>query len=489
MSAAPIPWTHVRNVLVVFAPLWVGATLLFAMIGVCFALFKSDVFSARQPLVVRNEAATSIDRLGRFSSQTDLKAAQETILEMTQNPEVVAGALRQIGPPSGTSDKNWPSTKVIDTVAKDAVNLLAPQGSEFGNTDVVYLEVKTKDQTRSVEFCKAMFDSLTLYLRKIRQVRADSVVTELTHARNLAKQNLDEAVKRMRVFEVQFAADLGELRNLNDAIAGDGTNRRSLEETVRELQIAELDLQKLQSLQELLRAGSENPDHLLASGSDLLSLQPSLLRLKDGLIDAQINSSQLAANRTSEHPSVANAIATEQEIRTRMQEEAKVAVQAMEPILKLESDRVARLRTKKEHLTARLEALAGARSDYATTDSEVEHRMTLLEEAERSLADAIASRTAALSTNLVAELGPPQVSDNPIGPGGTILTLGSASAGLLFGLGAVFLIAPGPSDTRKGRRWSDYLQRGGRRQDDLCGSVAVAAVSPTTTPVDRRAPR
>ncbi|EMI17347.1 signal peptide protein [Rhodopirellula maiorica SM1] len=489
MSSAPIPWKHVRNVLVVFAPLWMGATVLFAFVGVCFALFSSDIYSARLPLVVRNEATSSLERLGRFSSQTELKSAQETILEMTQNPEVVAAALRQIGPSSGKDDPTWPSPEVVDRIAKDAVNLLAPQGSEFGSTEVVYLQVKSTQQQRAVDFCKAMFDNLTLHLRNIRRVRADSVISELTQARDLAQQNLDAAAARMHVYEVKFAADLGELRNLNDAIAGDGTNRRTLEETVRELQVAELDLEKLYALRNLLVVGSENPDHLLASGSDLLSLQPSLLRLKDGLIDAQIRSSELAANRTPNHPILQNAQSTEHEIRSRMQEEARLAVKAMEPTLKQETERVSRLKARKEQLTSRLEALASARTDYANVDAEVKHRTTLLETAQQALAEAQASRTAALSTNLVAELGPPQVSDKPIGPGGTLVTLGSASAGLLFGLGAVFLIAPGPSESRKGRRWSDYLQRGGRRHSDQVGSVDVAAVAPTAIAVERRAPR
>ncbi|WP_442506586.1 hypothetical protein SH528x_005437 [Novipirellula sp. SH528] len=489
MSSAPIPWKHVRNVLVVFAPLWMGATVMFAFVGVCFALFSSDIYSARLPLVVRNEATSSLERLGRFSSQTELKSAQETILEMTQNPEVVAGALRQIGPPSGTADPTWPPSDVVDRIAKDAVNLLAPQGSEFGSTEVVYLQVKAKNQQRSVDFCRAMFDNLTFHLRNIRKVRADSVISELNQARDLAQQNLDAASARMRVYEVKFAADLGELRNLNDAIAGDGTNRRTLEETVRELQIAELDLEKLNSLRELLVAGSENPDHLLASGSDLLSLQPSLLRLKDGLIDAQIRSSELAANRTEDHPALQNAKATELEIRSRMRDEAAVAVMAMQPTLAQENERVLRLKERRDQLTLRLEALAAARTDYSNVDAEVDHRTTLLETAQQALTEAQASRNAALSTNLVAELGPPQVSEKPIGPGGTLVTLGSASAGLLFGLGAVFLIAPGPSDSRKGRRWSDYLQRGGRRQNDEIGTATVATVAPTGTAIERRALR
>ena len=56
MTSAPIPWKHVRNVLVLFAPLWVGATFLFGVLGVGYALISGDMYSARQPLVVRDEA-------------------------------------------------------------------------------------------------------------------------------------------------------------------------------------------------------------------------------------------------------------------------------------------------------------------------------------------------------------------------------------------------------------------------------------------------
>lgn len=476
MSSSPIPWKHVSNVLVLFAPLWGGAMLLFGAAGVLFAMFSSDVYSARQPLVVRDEATTSLDRLGRFASQTELKAAQETILEMTQNPEVVAAALRQIGPESGQADADWPSTKLVDQIASDAVNLVAPQGSEFGNTEVVYLTVKASSHDRATEFCRAMYDNLTEQLRKVRRVRADSIIDELNHARDLASRNLTETSARLREIEILFGADLGDLRNLNDTISGDGTTRRTLEETTRDLQTAEQDLQKLESLRAVLVAGSKDPQQLLVSGSELLTSQPSLQRLKDGLIDAQLAASQLAGIYTEENPKRKAAMATENEIRHRMQQETTAALRVMEPELKLTRERLVRLREREESLRKRLDHLATIRTDYAKIDADVKHRTELLGAAERSLADATASRSAALSTNLIAELGPPQAGDDPVGPGGTTLTLGATMAGLLFGLGTVFLVAPGPTDIRAGRRWSDYLGAGRRASDN-------AATGPT---VERR---
>lgn len=465
MSSAPIPWKHVRDILALFAPLWGGAALLFGLLGIGFSAMRGEMYAARQPLVVRDEATSSIDRLGRFSSQTELKAAQETILEMTQSPDVVGAALRQLGPPSGNTDPDWPSHRLIEKVASDYVNLLAPQGSEFGNTEVVYLQVKANSQARATDFCRVLFDHLTEQLRTVRQVRADSVIAELTHNRDLARQNLDEAAARLHEIEVSFGTDLGELRNLNDTIAGDGTNRRTLEETTRELQSAELDLERLESLHELLIAGSQDPQKLLISGSELLASQPSLQRLKEGLIDAQLNSSRLAGIYTSENPKHRAALAVESEIEAQMQKETSAVIRAMEPIIGLERERVQRLADRENQLRNRLGLLATARTEYAKIDSEVDHRTTLLAEAERALADAVATRSAALSTNLIAELGPPQVNDKPIGPSGLVVAAGSTVAGMIFGLGAVFLIAPGPNDGRGGRRWSDYLA-GGRRSTD-----------------------
>lgn len=478
MSSAPIPWKHIRNILVLFAPLWGGTALLFGVLGAGFAVFRNDIYLARQPLVVRDEATNSIDRLGRFASQSDLKAAQETILEMTQNPEVVGAALRQIGPPQDCSDAVWPSSETIDQVASQHVNLLAPKGSEFGNTEVVYLEVQAESQQRATDFCQAIFDNLTEQLRTVRRVRADSVIAELIHARDMARQNLDEASSRLHEIEVEFGTDLGELRNLNDTIAGDGTNRRTLEETTRELQTAQLELEKLESLYELLVAGAQDPQQLLISGGDLLASQPSLQRLKEGLIDAQLTSSQMAGIFTSENPKLKAAAAAEREIQARMREETTSVIKAMEPMIRLERERVQRLGNREQQLRDRLADLAKARTEYSKIDAEVEHRTQLLAESERALAEANASRSAALSTNLIAQLGTAQVTDRPVGPSGFSITFASTMAGVLFGLGTVFLIAPGPTENRGGRRWSDYLAAG-RRSSDRIG-MPMGATDPTT---------
>ncbi len=480
MSAAPIPWKHIRNILVLFSPLWIGAGLLFGICGLGIAILASDRWSARQPLVLRDEANGAVDRLGRFSSQTELKAAQETILELAQNPEVVSAALRQLGPPDGDSDADYPTARQVEAIAKECVNVVAPQGREFGNTEVVYLSVQAETPDRAGEFCRVLLDSLSSHLREVRRIRADSVIVELTHARDLSRQKLDSALARMREVELQVGSDLGELRNLNETISGDGANRRTMQEIDRELQTAELEKRRLESLYHLLVAGSKDARTLLISGDELLSSQPSLQRLKDGLIDAQIEASRLASVYTAEHPRRRAAITTQHEIENRMLEEARAALRAMQPTLELNSEHVRLLREQHNDLSEKLTRLAGVRTSYSKLDAEIRALTDHLGNAEEALSKAQASRSAALSTNLLSELGPPQVGDKPEGMSGITTIFGAMIAGLVFGLGTVFLVAPGPTGPAFGRRIGDYLT--GRRSSDpgnhRPGAPSVASVPP-----------
>ena len=242
--------------------------------------------------------------------------------------------------------------------------------------------------------------------------------------------------------------------------------RRSLEQNKERLQQAEMDLDKMQSLYRLLVAGAEDPQKLLISGSDLLNSQPSLQRLKDGLIDAQLKASQLSGVYTMQNPKRRAAIATEREIRERIIQETNSVIASMQPMLELQVAQVRKLKSKVTDLSNKLATLAEARISYAEIEAEMKQRTEQLATAEKRLVDARANRSAALATNLVAELGPPQVSDKPIGPGTAKLTVGAMVAGLIFGLGAVFLVAPGPVHSHGRRRWTDHLEGQNRRAED-----------------------
>lgn len=465
MSSAPIPWRHLRRVLVSFAPLWLGSTLLFGLAGVGYLTVRQSWWAARQPLVLRDEA-TATEWLGRFASLTELKAAQETMLELARNPEVVSAALRDIGPPDDRMADGWPSQKTVEEVAAKGVNLTAPQGGDFGNSEVIYLQVRGEHRERALAFCQAMRNRLGEFFQQVRLARSLGVVEEWTQARDLARSRLAEATGRIRQIEIGLEGDLGELRGLNEMIAGEGANRRALELALNELQQAELEQARLSALHDLLTRGVADPQQLIVSGQELLASQPSLERLKSGLIDAQLQSSQLSGIYTKDNPKLRAAIAREQEVRDRIRAEANSAIRAMEPSLRLGQQKVERLRDKADRLRQRLHRLAEIRSEYAQLEAEVRRRSEQLTQAEKSLADAEAARAAAMSSSLLVDLGPPQVTDRPIGAPGSVLAGGAAAAGLIFGFGIVFLVAPSPSGTSPsggifGRRRSDAVLAGG----------------------------
>lgn len=177
----------------------------------------------------------------------------------------------------------------------------------------------------------------------------------------------------------------------------------------------------------------------------------------------------------SDHPKIKTAEIAEVAIIRAIVEEIGSVLQSMEPMIKIESERVQRLTAKRDNLEIRLERLADIRTNYSRYASEVKHRTTLLEQAERALTDAEASRSAAVSTNLIAKLGPVTVSDNPVGPSTKTLAVGGGAAGMIVGLGMVFLVAPGPKQPSFGRRWSDRLRnRRATDQPSLAGQRCVA---------------
>lgn len=477
----PIAWQHLRYVLVLFAPLWLGSTALFTVAGIGYSLISSTTWTASQPMVLRDETTGAVERLGRFTSQTELKAAQETTLEVASNLEVVSAALKKIGPPNGKPNDKWPSASLVADTAKRLVNITAPQGGEFGGSDMIYLQVEQATPQRSEQFCAALFTSLTEQMGRVRQVRADSMIGELTHARDLARTRLQAVQDQVREIEVQFGSDLGELRNLTEAINGEGANRRVIEETNKELQDAELQLENLYSLREFVQRGLQDPSQLLVSGSDLLEKQPSLQRLKDGLIDAQLARSQLSGNMRPEHPRIRTAEIAEAAILKAIKEEFASVLQSMERMIRLEQDRVARLTAKRQDLNDRLDRLAEVRTPYSQLSSEAKHRTQALEQAERALTDAEASSSAAMSVSLIAKLGPITVSDTPNGPSAKMLAMGGGAAGLIFGLGLVFLAAPGPRQPAFGRRWSDRLMN--RRATDRATDHAPDRVEEPVNPL------
>lgn len=460
--------------ILVWAPLWILTTIIFGALGVFYAFFlKTDTYIASQALLVRDEANGAVMRLGRFQSQTEMKAAQETILEMAKSHQVVREALVAVGEPPQIM--NWlfpvsfsgeyPSKELVEETANQAIQVHAPKGTEFGTTEIIYLDIKSNSTDHARRLNKALCDALESRLQQVRRARADGVILELVSARNSRRQALTEATQQLEETERAAGSDLTDLRGLTETVGGNSSSRAELEQIKNEIRQSETARQALLSDRDMLIKASQDPQGFLVAPGSVLNAHPGLKRMREGLADSQIQGAHILGKFTADHPSAIASNSAQAAIASQFSNELKAAITTVDADLALADIKLQRLETQKVKAEARLAAIAEGRAAYANLVADVKSKTALLETAERELAGAQAARDASISTSLLTRLDAPIVSDRPTGPGRTTLSGLSAIAGLVFGLGIVFAITPIDMGPTYGRRSRDKVT--GRRSADL----------------------
>ena len=471
---------------VVWAPMWMVSTLVFGLIGVAYAyLLKSDTYLSSQALLVRDEANGAVMRLGRFQSQAEMKAAQETILEMAKSHQVVHDALATLGESPSLfrwMDFSWagmggefPSKELIEQTAKSAIQVHAPKGTEFGVTEVIYLDVKAASPKEAVQLNKALCDSLEARLQQVRKARANGVIEELSHARESAQGTLMKCTNELNEIERQAGSDLTDLRGMTDNPSGANTSRVEYDQIKNEIRQAEAAKQSLLSDRELLQSAAEDPNGLKLAPSAILNAHPGLKRISEGLVDLQIAGANILGKFTPSHPSAVASRSAQDSITDRFHQELKSSLASLNADIELADQKIERLEAQKRTAEERLSKLASGRASYANLAAEVKSRSAILDACEKSLAEAQAARDASVSTSLLTRLDAPIVSDRPIGPGRTTLAGMCAIAGLLIGLGIVFVITPIDFNPSYGRHAVDRVT--GRRSADSMADGALGNVA------------
>ncbi len=291
---------HAIHTVTYWSPLWIGITILFVVSSIVYAyVLKKDTWLASQSLIVRNEAIGTMMKLGRFESSTQMKAAQETIADMCRNPQVIRTALLAAGPESSLfgPSKDWPSNSDIKEFANSQLSLHAPRGAEFGATEVVYLDVKHNLPERAVLLNVKVCEALEEHLRKTRESRAESVLIELAQSRDVARQELTKATRRLQDIEKTIGADLPDLRSMVEA-GGNSTSRTTLDQVRLESRQLKSRHEELLVEFRMLEAAASNPEAFISTPGTLLNSQPGLKRLREGLVDAQLSLSQLSGRFT-----------------------------------------------------------------------------------------------------------------------------------------------------------------------------------------------
>jgi succinoglycan biosynthesis transport protein ExoP len=422
--------------------LWLLPAVAIAAAAAVYAFVHEPVWEASQALAIRNEAFGAERGPGKFSHPDEMKTVQETILEVAKSRGVLAAALSEIGPPADCKNpQSWPGDRDIDKFRK-LVKLVPPRGAEFGKTEVFYLLVRDNDRGRAVALNEAVFQQLRVRFQQLRDAKAQSMIDELDKTVRLAKADSDEATAVLAATESRLGSDLAELRSMQDMASSDSALRRSGEEIraqLRELAAAEKINQELHAV---TVEAQFDPARLATVPNRLLEGHPTLKRLKDGLIDAQLRTASMLGTMSADHPKIIAARETEAEIAGNLHQELAAVRNGLEVELRLAAGRRKLLEEQLAKTDARLGNLAHVRAEYSNQVAEAKNRAVLLERAEQNLAEARAQRASAAAASLLSRIDLPEAGIRPVGPAPWMIALGGAVGGLLAGFGLVFLVVP-----------------------------------------------
>lgn len=422
---------------------WLVPTVAIFTVALVYALTHPGDWEASQALIVRNEASNAAgDAPGKFRTIEDMKATQETILEIAKSRQVLTSALDEVGPPANHSqDAAWPSAEDVEEL-RTAVKIAPPHGAEFGKTEIFYLKVKDTDRDRAIALATALCNQTQATYRELREQKAEGMLKELGRTVDNSRKELHEATTKLSELERQVGGDLAELRNLHGSPSAESDLRRSVTSLDTDLRTAETSLRANQELLQLLESAQKDPTRLVATPNRLLEAQPGLKRLKDGLIDAQLKLAQLLGDMSEDHPKVRAARNSVQEIIQHINNELAVAVRGVQAEVELSEKQIASLQTQLTEGRERLGRLAGLRADYSNLVAEVDRRAKQLEEAERNQADARASLTAAVASSLITRVDSPDTGARTVGPRKSLIALVGLLGGFATGLGVLLLTVP-----------------------------------------------
>jgi uncharacterized protein involved in exopolysaccharide biosynthesis len=421
---------------------WIAPAVIITLASLGYVSLRQPVWEASQSLLVRDEAAGSVSRPGRFDSADDMKTAQETILELATSRGVLRAALSKVGPPANCEEpRRWPTKRDVEE-AQRAIRLVAPNGAEFGSTEVFHLKVRSKDPKRAVALAQAVCRQVDARMGRLRDRRAQSLIEELNAAVDLARADLDRATVQLSAVEREVGGDLAELRILSESANGESNLRQTLIQLRNEQRQAEATARTTEQLLAMLKAAQQDPSQLVATPNELLEAQPALRQLKDGLIAAQLRTATLLGEMSQAHPKVKAALESQGYIRRRLHAELDAAVRGLEAQLRLSADRVGSVEQQLADVAGRMERLAALRARYGNLVAEARQRSETLKQAEHDLAAARASQAAALSASLITRLDEPAAGNDPLGPSNARILLIGLAGGLLAGLGVVFLTVP-----------------------------------------------
>jgi polysaccharide biosynthesis transport protein len=423
---------------------WLLPALLIGGLACLYAVVKRDRWEASQAVSVRNETTGGAEMTGDFRLEDEMKATQETLLEIARSRPVLSAVLADIGPPEDWRGKGtWPSQNDVDDL-QDVLKLTPPKGAEFGKTEIFYIKLRSRQRERAIDLLDRLCFHLAESFGELRDARAKGMATELSEVVSLAVSELEQAQQRLADMEKNIGSNLVELRMLEQSPAGVSELNRERTEAENEVRQAQARQTLNRGILRLLREAQEDPQLLVTAPNSLFEAQPTLKRLADGLVDVQLKTASFLGVMHDRNPQVFASRQAEEQIRKKIFSELTLALHAIEAENQLTDDRVEYLEGRLADMRQRMSDVAALRVKYEHLNSDVLHRRAVLEAAERQLADARASQAVARKCSLIDRIGVPDTGSRPVGPGRRTIALTGIAGGLIAGLGILVLTVGQP---------------------------------------------
>lgn len=421
---------------------WLSLAVGCGMLAMLYALLMTRYWEACQGLLVRDEASVSSSKQpGKFSDLYEMRTFQETILEVAKSQQVVTATLNNVSKAETGDSVPEPSAQQVEQFRK-RLSMTPPNGAEFGKTEVFYFSIKDPNRERAIKLVAELGRQLSLRLRELRKERSEGLVEEFEKQVKLASKVHQVENSKLKEFESQIGPDLGELRLLHSATGGQSDLRQQLVELEKETRTAEARLREAEDLLIVLQAAQDDPEQLVAMPNSLLKIQPTLQRLKNGLVDAQLQASKLSGTRTEVHPQVKAALDAVSRIREELHDELAFMIEGLRVEVGLSNNRLEVLNSQLSDIRERLNRLAEYRAEYSSRVACAESSRSMLSQARRQLNEVRAKQVAIQSAQLVTPIDVPDTGPYTVGLSRTMVVILGTLAGAVVGIGWVFLTFP-----------------------------------------------
>jgi polysaccharide biosynthesis transport protein len=449
-----------------------ATAIICSVLSLLYAVQAKKKWLASQTMVLRDDLLGESFKPGRFPSQETLKNAQETLLHIAKKSEVIREALR-LTHPEHAAEKDWPSDDVVDGT-RDLISLVAPNGSEFGKTDVVILNVKQNSPASAKKFAQTMAEQIEHHIRIFRSDLLRSMEQELNLQYEQAKVEFEQVAEPVRKLVESTGTDLESLKAFNDTGSGGNEMQRVLENLKSEKRRALTQAQLAEKQLELLAEAKSEPEVAFARNNELMQTQPSLKRLADGLNDAKLTYNNLAGAFLSEHPRLKAAEQAVANTKQQIASEISLIESALQTQLELARDQIAFFANEEEKYESRMLSVNEKRIDFQQLTNDLTQRLEAMGKQQTMLSEIQSLANTADRVSLVAIVGEPELATNPIGLSKSWIVLMGTIGGFFLGLGiAVTLNDP---------KWGTAVQQKLARIEQHISSSRAKSHEPAQLP-------